>query len=316
MEAPVHSGAARITQLRMRPLSLAERDIQVPTVSLNALLSGAAAIGGSTEVKLEDYVEEIVASGFPAIRELSGRARRAQLDGYIDRVVQRDIPEMGTRLRRPAQLRAWLVSYAAATAAMTSYTAIGSAVSGDGTIPARTTVNNYRELLTHLWLLDQVPAWTPQHNVFKNLAAAPKHFLADPALAARLLNLDEGRLLSIKTSEEFAPHDGTNLGNLFEALVALSLQTYASASDAAVSHFRTPRGDHEVDFIVHRGDENVVGVEVKLSKAPDNDAVQHLLWLKEQIGGRMTDMVLVTTGSEAYRRADGVAIVPLALLGP
>jgi hypothetical protein len=87
--APTHSGAGRNVTVRMHPLSLAEqrwpsRALAVPSVSLARLLSGGpGAVTGSTTVSLQDYVEEILGSGFPAIRKASGRARRAQLDGYL-----------------------------------------------------------------------------------------------------------------------------------------------------------------------------------------------------------------------------------------
>jgi len=89
----------------------------VSLASLAEMLSGPQpAIGGISPVKLPAYVEEILASGFPGIRPLTGRARRAQLEGYLTRVVEREFPEQGLRIRRPATLRAWLAAYAAGTA--------------------------------------------------------------------------------------------------------------------------------------------------------------------------------------------------------
>jgi predicted AAA+ superfamily ATPase len=112
------------------------------------------------------------------------------------------------------------------------------------------------------------------------------------------------------------PQDRTALGALFEALVALSVQTYAQAAEATVHHVRTKNGDHEVDLLVHRNDGTNIAVEVKLTAAPDDRDVRHLLWLKAQLGAELTDMALIHTGPYAYRRTDGVAVVPLALLGP
>ena len=112
------------------------------------------------------------------------------------------------------------------------------------------------------------------------------------------------------------PQDRTALGALFEALVALSLQTYAQTAEAVVEHIRTSRGDHEIDCLLHRNDGTNIAVEVKLTGAPDSSDVRHFLWLKEQLGEDLTDMVLIYTGSHAYRWQDGVAVVPLALLGP
>ena len=86
-EAPTHSGAGRIVTVRMRPLSLAERSLDMTTVALSELLSGRRLpLEGETDVRLADYATEIVRSGFPAIRVLSDRLRRAQLDGYVERI--------------------------------------------------------------------------------------------------------------------------------------------------------------------------------------------------------------------------------------
>ncbi|WP_207782459.1 ATP-binding protein [Phytoactinopolyspora limicola] len=122
---PVHSGAGRIVQLRMRPMSLAERGLDTPTVSLTALLAGTRPqIEGEASMDLPAYVEEILRSGFPGIRHLPPRARRAQLDGYLARIVERDFHDQGYQVRKPATLRAWLQAYAAATATTTAYNAI------------------------------------------------------------------------------------------------------------------------------------------------------------------------------------------------
>jgi uncharacterized protein len=102
----------------------------------------------------------------------------------------------------------------------------------------------------------------------------------------------------------------------FESLVTLSVRVYAQAAEAEVKHLRTHRGDHEIDLIVHRADDRVVAIEVKLAPGPGDDALRHLMWLKRQIGENLLDAIVVTTGTEAYRREDGIGVVPAALLGP
>lgn len=315
--APTHSGAARIVPVRMRPLSLVERGMS-PSVSLADLLIGRRpAIGGSSGITLRNYVEEIVTGGFPALRGLPDRALRAQLDGYLERVVDREFPEQGLALRHPDTLRAWLRAYAAATSTTASFEAIRDAATpGVGSKPARTTTMPWRDVLARLWLLDPVPAWLPTSNRFKELAAAEKHHLADPALAARLLNVTIDGLLTGESVGPAIPRQGTQLGALFESLVALSLRVYAQAAEADVRHMRTHRGEHEIDFIVVGRDGGVVAVEVKLSATVDDDDVTHLKWLQGRLGERLRDAVVVNTGRTAYRRQDGIAVVPAALLGP
>ena len=137
----VHSGAGRIIRVRMRPLSLAERGIETPAVSLRALLSGSRpSINGGTRLVLEDYVDEIVRSGFPAIREAAPRLRRAHIDGYIDRVIDMDFLEAGHSVRNPAALRRWMNAYAAASSTTASFDTLREAATpGDADKPAKAT---------------------------------------------------------------------------------------------------------------------------------------------------------------------------------
>src|SRR5690554_632264 len=315
---PTHSGAARVVTVRMRPLSLAERGVERPTVSLRSLLGGGRPdVRGKTGVGLADYTREIVGSGFPGLRHLAGRPLRAQLDGYLSRIVDTDFEEMGRDVRRPQLLRRWMAAYAAATATSATYETIRDAATpGEADKPAKTTTIPYRDVLERLWILDPVPAWTPARNPITRLTRSPKHHLVDPALAARLLGLGADALLSGQEAGPPVPRDGTLLGHLFESLVTLSVRVYAQAAEAAVGHMRTAGGEREVDLVVERDDQRVVDIEVKLSRVVEDQDVRHLLWLRERLGDDLLDTVVVTTGPQAYRRPDGVAVILAALLGP
>jgi hypothetical protein len=317
-ELPTHSGAGRIVGSHMRPMSLAERGVEAPTVSLRGLLSGhRAPVDGSTRVALAVYAEQIVASGFPGLRHLSGRALRAQLDGYIRQIVERDVAESGLLVRRPDTLRRWLTAYAAATATTASYDAIRhAATSGVGDKPAKTTTGPYVEVLERLWILDRIDAWLPTRNRLSRLSAPPKHHLVDPALAARLLGVGVDALLDGRDAGPPVPRDGTLLGALFESLVTQSVRTYAQAAEAAVKHMRTYGGQREIDLIVERDDGRIVAVDVKFARTVHDDDTRHLRWLHDRLGNDLLDAAVITTGPDAYRRADGIAVVPAALLGP
>jgi len=107
---------------------------------------------------------------------------------------------------------------------------------------------------------------------------------------------------------------GTLLGTLFESLVTLSVRVYAQANEARVAHLRTRAGEHEVDLIVERADGRVFALDVKLSAAVSGSDVRHLRWLSDRIGPGLLDAAVVTTGPEAYRRPDGIGVIPAALL--
>lgn len=313
----IHSGAGRIVTLTLRPMAFSERARSTPTISLRELLTGdRPTITGSTAVNLADYTDEILRSGFPGIRDLPERARAVQLDSYLARIVDRDLPEAGVSIRRPAILRAWLAAYGAATATDAAYTAIlDAATGGQSDKPARQTVDIYRDHLQRIFVLDPLPAWLPMFAPLTRLTRTPKHHLVDPALAARLVGVGRAGLLR-GVGTRVSAATGTWLGALFESLVTQSVRVYAAAADAAVGHLRTKNTEHEIDLIVEREDQAVVAVEIKLSATVDDSDVRHLAWLHERLGDRLADRVVITTGEHAYRRKDGVAVIPFAMLGP
>jgi predicted AAA+ superfamily ATPase len=316
-QAQVHSGAGRIVRVVMRPMTLPERGIATPTVSMADLLSGErAAVTGRTEVTTADYAREILTTGLPGIRNQVADARPYLLDGYLDRIVDRDVVEAQAAVRRPTALRNLLAAYAAATATTASNaTILRAAAPGDADPLSKPTSVAYRELLRRIWVLDPIPAWQPSFAHFRQLASAPKHHLVDPGLAARLVGATAGSLIR-GTDEPPFPRDSTFLGALFESLAAQTVRVLAQACQASVAHLRTSQGNHEIDLIVQRADARVLAIEVTLSAGVRPGDVAHLNWLADQVPDRVVDKMLINTGERAFRRPDQVAVVPLALLGP
>jgi predicted AAA+ superfamily ATPase len=327
---PTHTGAGRIVTRRMRSLTLCERldaaglpATDRDTVSVTELLRGARPeLRGASPWTLADYAREIVASGFPAIRPLTPRLRDAQLEGYIEHLVTRDVEEANGAAANPASVRRWLTACAAATATTTSLEKIRDlATAGDGSTPAKTTVLRYRDALERLFIADPIPAWHPGGTALSRLGEAPKMHLVDPGLSAHLLGVDEGALMDGVTTPlvEAVPtvRDGGLFGALFESLVAQSMRTYAQTVGAAHHYVRTRGGDHEVDGVLVRRDHRILAYEVKLAGAVNDDDVRHLRWLRNHLGDQLVDAIVIHTGPEAYRRRqDGIGIVPAALLVP
>lgn len=286
----------------MRPLALFERAGAEPSISMGELFQGSAAIAGETECTLKHYIDAIASGGFPGFYEAPPALRNQQPDSYLARVVDRDLPEQGYTARNPAALMNWLAAYAAASSTTTSYQEILDAANK----PAKSTTMVYREKLAEVWMLDPVPAWDMRRSPFAGLAKAPKHQLADPAFVLRLLDIPAAKLTG---------RFNYLLGPLFESLATLSVRVAAQASFGNVGHFRTVKGDREVDLIAQDQDGAIVAFEVKLAANITDDDVKHLLWLRERLPDDVVDTVILTTGTRAYRRPDGVAVVPLALLG-
>jgi predicted AAA+ superfamily ATPase len=320
----IHSGAGRILKQRMYALSLEERAIETPAVPLSGLLSQSAPftfpVSGVTAVAYNDYMNEIVASGLPGIRRYSKTRRRLMLGTYLDYLLSHEFRQQGVSIRQPLTLLRWLKAYAAATSTDTGYSEIlDASTAGEREKPSAKTTSSYREALGNLWLLDELPMWLTGEDYFARLKRTPKHYLADPALAAYLLDygydeltlpLADGKSPKTKFDEKY----GSITGRLFESLIHLSLNVYASVNDAKLAYLKTRNADHEIDFIVQRASK-VVAIEVKMAQTIDEKDIKNLLWLKANLGDDLTDAVIVTTGPAAYRMPCGVAVVPAALLG-
>ena len=195
-------------------MSLYERNLTPATVQLQSLLTGTRpTVTGGSGLTLVDYAGEIVQSGFPALRHLSGRHLRAQLDSYLTRIFEHDFVELGHRVRNQGALRRWATAYAAAASTTATYDAIRDAASsGESDKPAKTTTIPYRNTLEQLWIIEETPAWLPSRNRLRRLATSAVHQLADPALSARLLGVDVDGLVDNPPDGPTTPEDGTLLG--------------------------------------------------------------------------------------------------------
>ena len=319
----IHSGAARIIRRKMYPLSLAERDIEKPTVSIAELFSATepftTTISGKTDVSGKDYVYEITASGLPEFRNYTSDSRKIAFESFFENILSHDFRQQGIRLRQPETLMRWLRGYAAAVSTDAGYSEIlDASTAGESNKPAAKTTIAYREALENLWLLDELMPWIEGESFFSSLKLSPKHYLADPALAAYLLGLDENVLTGgigwPPHAEKFDEKYGSIIGRLFEALVRLCLNTYTGVNNAKLFFAKTYKGDHEVDFILQK-DSRVIACEVKFSPTVDISDGKHLRWFINKVGSGCRDAMIITTGGIAYRRKDGIAVVPAALLG-
>ena len=318
----IHSGAGRIIRRKMYPLSLAERNIEKPTVSVGEMLSAAkpfgAAIKGQSNLSSKGYLYEIVASGLPEFRKLSSESRKIAFESYFLNMLSHEFSQQGVRLRQPETMLRWLKAFAAAVSTDAGYTEIlDASTAGEGNKPAAKTAISYREALENLWLLDELAPWAGGEDFFSGLKRSPKHYLADPAFAAYLLGLDENILSGAEgwpeRAERFDDKYGSILGRLFEALVFLCLNTYAGVNNAKLFFVKTHKGDREIDFILQK-DSKVIACEVKFSPLAATSDGKHLKWFIEKVGNECRDAMIITAGSAAYRRNDGIAVVPAALL--
>lgn len=308
--AGLHSGAGRIIQLQMRPMTLSERGVTKPKISFANLLKGIFP-NKTIEVDFDErqYIEEIIKSGFPGIRNLNGAAHTKTLETYLELIANHDLPAIGFKVRQPKILYSWMQAYASLVGTTASWEKIRNAATNrmDSEISRKAT-QPYIELLSELGILDELPAWTGSHNFSHQLAQMNKHYLADPALAVRLMKLSSANLQDSETR----PY----LGQLFESLAVLSVRTYSQAIGANVYHLRTSDTRHEVDLIVESDDGKITAIEIKLSGSVDENSVENLLWLHKHSKKDISNLILINSGNRAYVDQHGILILPLALLMP
>ena len=309
-----HSGAGRVARVRMRPMSLYESGASTGAVSLASLLSGGVcsawqAGGGQADAELSKVIEALCRGGWPACRAMSVGDAQEFLGLYLEEICRVDVPRVNGTGHDPASVRRTIVSLARHSAASPSGSTLASDVGGGRPI-AYETLAAYLDALERIFIVEDQPAWSPHLASRSRLRKAPKRHLADPALAACALGAGPQRLFD----------DREMLGHLFESMVVRDLRVYAQASAAEVFHF-LDSNRLEVDAIVQRADGAWLAAEVKLGQAASVDAAaKSLLKLRDRVDtqrmGEPAKLLVVTATGYAYERSDGVAVAPLALLGP
>lgn len=307
---PRHSGAGRFGLVRMRTMTLTEKQATTPTVSVADLLAGTPTAPANSSTEVREYLHHIAVGGWPHLVGADEATARTFLDGYLEIIVEHDIDEVSGSLRNPRLVRRFLHAYAQ----MVSQPATVSAIlrralddnDPDSDGPSRYAADPYLDALRRMMIVDEVPAWDPSVRSAKRLITTAKRHLGDPSLAAALLQMSPERMLA----------DLETAGFLFESLVAHDLRVYAEAAGASCFHYRENDGRLEVDYILETRDGDWIGVEVKLGEAQADKAAASLLKLAERVTRKPKALVIITGTTLAYQREDGVHVVPLGCLGP
>ena len=307
-----HTGAARITRLRMRPMSLFETGHATGAISLAALLAGEAARSPESTLTVTDLATLVVIGGWPGnLTRTSAQAMQASRD-YLDEIRRVDLSRVDRSTRDPGKvgrlLRA-LARHVATEASLATLMADTVGVDGaDGEL-ARDTVRDYLDALERVMIIEDQPAWAPHLRSRSRIRNAAKRHFVDPSLAAAALRATPARLLA----------DLNALGLLFESLVVRDLRVYAQAADATVLHYRDNTG-LEVDAIVEVSDGQWAAFEVKLGQGQVDSAAASLLTFATRVDtakcGAPAALGVITASGYGYRRSDGVHVIPVGALGP
>lgn len=306
-----HTGALRISRMRMRPMSLFEAGRSSGDVSLLALLKGEAAKASGAEHSVADLASLIAVGGWPALVGRSEVDAQRALRSYVDDVARTDASRIDDKRRDPAGVRAVIDSLARNVATHATGSRLAADAGGADGPMREDTVRTYLSILSRLMVIEDQPAWGPHMRSRVRVRSAVKRHFADPSLAVAALGASPDRLVA----------DLNALGFLFESLVVRDLRVYAQSFDAQVLQYRDSQ-NREVDAIVEARDGTWGAFEVKLGgEAAIDGAAASLLKFARQIdtgtcGEPGVLAVIVGTGGYGYARSDGVAVVPIGALGP
>lgn len=304
-----HSGAGRFGVINMRPMSLFESGHSNGHVSLAALLEGEALSGNGQHLDFMDVVRRIVIGGWPELVDVDEEAARDWLAGYIAQVAEIDVQGLGAR-RDPTNIRRLLAALGRSVGQATKTTELAKDVGGDDGPIARDTLAGYLTALDRLHLIDDSQAWRPHMRSRARLRQAPVRYLVDPSIGLAALNVGTTELLA----------DFNALGLHFEALAVRDLRIYAQPLRGTVDSWRDSNGN-EVDAIVSVRDNKWGAFEVKLGHDAVDEAAAALLRFADKVdttrhGDPAFLGVIISNGSFAYRREDGVHVIPIGTLGP
>lgn len=304
-----HTGTGRIARLMMRPMSLYESMESNGSVSLKALFDGETEIDNFSTLTIEQIAFAIVRGGWPAsIGETNKIALRHAID-YVEAIINADVSRVDGIEKNPVRVRALLRSLSRNISTMATIRTIHSDIAmgdGDGSISEKT-ISQYLSALDRIFVTENLPAWNPALRSKTAIRTSPKRQFIDPSIAAAVMRLTPSRLLD----------DFNYFGFLFESLCDRDLRIYAEAIDGQIFHYRDGSG-LEADAVIALNDGRWAAVEVKLGSKEIEEAAIHLLELKNKVNtGKMREpsFLMILTGTEiAYRRKDGVYVVPLGCL--
>ena len=248
---------------------------------------------------LRDYVELAFVGGFPepALR-LPQRARRTWLDGYVNQLVTRDAQGIDTH-RDPVRMQRFLEVLALNTAGVVeNKTLYESAGINKGTAEA------YESLLQNLFVAEAVPAWYT--NRLKRLVKMPKRYIVDAALAASAMNVDE----------ELVLRDAGLLGRIIHTFVTAQVRAELAVAQSRprMYHLRTEAGRQEADLLLEVSGGRVIAFEVKASASVDRASARHLAWLRDELGDRFVQGLVLHTGPRAFELGDRIIAAPISVL--
>ena len=305
-----HTGTGRFAWLTMRPMSLWESGESNGMLSLESLFEGVAQDVAAAEMDVERMAYLVCRGGWPQTLKMKDRASLLQARNYVDAVCNSDITRVDGVGRNPALAHLLMRSYSRHQGGQVPVSTIVADLKENyNTEVSEATVASYINALKKIFVVEDMPAWSPNLRSKTAIRTSDTRFFVDSSIAAASLGIGPKDLLA----------DFNTYGLLFETLAVRDLRVYAEALDGHVSHYRDRNG-LECDAVVHLRNGKYGLVEVKIGgDTLIEEGVKNLKNLSQKIDtDRMNEpsfmMVLTAIGDYAFRRSDGVWIVPIAAL--
>lgn len=306
----VHTGTGRIGWLRMRPMSLWESEDSTGEVSLEELFTTPALIKGTSDINLEKIAFLTCRGGWPLAVNMKSDIALDQAFDYVDAVEKRDVSLADGVNRDPSRTHRLLRSYARHQGSQANYATIKADLqANEAESFSEETIASYINALKKIFVIEDSEAWNPNLRSKSAIRTSDTRYFSDPSIATAALGLGPSDLIN----------DLNTFGLIFETLCVRDLRVYAEALNGKVYHFRDKNG-LECDAVIHLRNGSYGLVEIKIGG--DNLIEEGAKTLKVLAGkidlDRMKSpsflMVLTAVGTYAYRREDGVYVVPVGCL--
>ena len=314
----LHSGAGRFAKLRMRPMSLYDSGDSSGKVSLQELCNGQLNAVNTGEVSLDNIIKFIIRGGWPGSIDLPSEYASELPKEYIKAVISDDINNIDGTSRSALKMNLLLRSLARNESTTVSNNTLNKdilTIQQEDNVNKRmedlskTTISEYLDILERLFLLDNQKPFSVGLRSSVRIKQSEKRHFADPSLAAALLNATPKKL----------KYDLRTLGFLFEALVERDLKIYAESFNAQLFHYQD-YNNKEIDAVIELEDGDWCAFEIKLGAAQIEEAANNLLKIKQSFEEDPKGIppkilcVICGTSNAAYKRPDGVFVVPITAL--
>lgn len=305
-----HTGTGRFAWIKMRPMSLFESLESTGEVSLRELFNQPSQLNGENKLAIDDLAFLICRGGWPGAIDMDKDIALDQAFDYYTAIVNTDISRADNVKRDSERTKRLMRSYARNQGAQTAYTVIrDDIVANDSESLTEDTVYAYTNALRKIFVIEDMPAWNPNLRSKTAIRTSDTRYFIDPSIATASLGLGPEELIK----------DLNTMGLFFETMCVRDLRVYAESIDGQVYHYRDKSG-LECDTVIHLRNGSFGLIEIKLGGDKlIEEGAETLKAFRDKIDTTKMKtpsflMVVTGTGRYAYRREDGVYVVPIGCL--